>query len=57
MGENKLTVGQVMELVKRYYLTDWKIEGARTGKTICTNYYRSNIYINHHFIFTKKYRA
>lgn len=28
MGENKLTVGQVMGLVKRYYLTDWKIEGA-----------------------------
>ena len=32
------------ELVKRYDLTDWKIDGARTGKTICTNYYRSNIY-------------
>lgn len=43
MGENKFTVDQVMGLVKRYYLTDWKIEGARTGKTICTNYYRSNI--------------
>lgn len=34
MGENKLTVGQVMELVKRYYLTDWKIEGAKNYELV-----------------------
>lgn len=45
MNENKFTVGQVMELVKRYNLTDWKIEGARTGKTICTNAFRGKVWI------------
>lgn len=43
MENNKITVKQILDMATKYQFSDWRLEGARTGKTICKSNYRSSV--------------
>ena len=42
MENNKITVKQILDMVTKYQFSDWRLEGARTGRTICRNDFRNS---------------
>jgi hypothetical protein len=40
---NKITVKQILDMATKYQFSDWRLEGARTGKSICQSNYRSSV--------------
>lgn len=43
MENNKITVKQILDMATKYQFSDWRLEGARTGKSICQINYRSSV--------------
>lgn len=43
MENNKITVKQILDMATKYQFSDWRLEGARTGKSICQSNYRSSV--------------